>query len=139
MPGVFPTRVMSSTLPSTHSLPCYFEVDDEVPSHPKPSLIISVGCVHYYAYVSDMSIMHMFQKMFDPTELILCATVSNGVILMYHSRELTLFWSKLLIRLESSADVFLEQSKKMALLCRSVCHILFFIKVIQNEVKGKKN
>ncbi|KAG7269809.1 hypothetical protein CRUP_027152, partial [Coryphaenoides rupestris] len=53
---------------------------------------------------------------------------------VYCAWELTLFWSKLLIRLESSADVFLEQSKKMALLCRSVCHILFFIKVIQNEV-----
>ncbi|CAL8296238.1 unnamed protein product [Arctogadus glacialis] len=53
---------------------------------------------------------------------------------VYCAWELTLFWSKLLIRLESSTDVFLEQSKKMTLLCRSVCHILFFIKVIQNEV-----
>lgn len=51
------------------------------------------------------------------------------------SRELTLFWSKLLMRLESSADAFLGQSKEMALLCRSVCHILFLIKVIQNEVR----
>ena len=79
----------------------------------------------------------MFLKMFDPTELIDCAYISTGDILMCPSRELTLFWSKLLIRLESSVDVFLEQSKKMALLCRSVCHILFFIKVIQNEVKEK--
>lgn len=51
------------------------------------------------------------------------------------SRELTLFWSKLLMRLESSADAFLGHSKEMALLCRSVCHILFLIKVIQNEVR----
>lgn len=39
------------------------------------------------------------------------------------------------MRLESSADAFLGQSKEMALLCRSVCHILFLIKVIQNEVR----
>lgn len=42
------------------------------------------------------------------------------------------------MRSESSADLFLGQSKEMALLCRSVCHILFLIKVIQNEVKKKK-
>lgn len=42
------------------------------------------------------------------------------------------------MRLESSADSFLSHSKDMALLCRSVCHILFLIKVIQNEVKKKK-
>uniref|UniRef100_A0A3B5AX26 Zinc finger protein 292-like n=1 Tax=Stegastes partitus TaxID=144197 RepID=A0A3B5AX26_9TELE len=53
---------------------------------------------------------------------------------VYCAWELTLFWSKLLMRLESSADSFLGRSKEMALLCRSVCHILFLIKVIQNEV-----
>ncbi|XP_005723942.1 zinc finger protein 292a [Pundamilia nyererei] len=53
---------------------------------------------------------------------------------VYCAWELTLFWSKLLMRLESSADSFLSRSKEMALLCRSVCHILFLIKVIQNEV-----
>lgn len=40
------------------------------------------------------------------------------------------------MRLESSADSFLSHSKEMALLCRSVCHILFLIKVIQNEVRN---
>lgn len=59
---------------------------------------------------------------------------SIDVLLMF-SRELTLFWSKLLMRLESSAEAFLGHSKEMALLCRSVCHILFLIKVIQNEVR----
>lgn len=39
------------------------------------------------------------------------------------------------MRLESSADAFLVKSKEMALLCGSVCHILFLIKVIQNEVR----
>lgn len=39
------------------------------------------------------------------------------------------------MRLESSAEAFLGHSKEMALLCRSVCHILFLIKVIQNEVR----
>ncbi|XP_061600271.1 zinc finger protein 292a [Cololabis saira] len=53
---------------------------------------------------------------------------------VYCAWELTLFWSKLLMRMESSADSFLSHSKDMALLCTSVCHILFLIKVIQNEV-----
>ncbi|XP_041828212.1 zinc finger protein 292a [Melanotaenia boesemani] len=53
---------------------------------------------------------------------------------VYCAWELTLFWSKLLMRLESSAESFLSHSKEMTLLCRSVCHILFLIKVIQNEV-----
>lgn len=42
------------------------------------------------------------------------------------------------MRLESSAEAFLGRSKEMALLCRSVCHILFLIKVIQNEVRKMK-
>uniref|UniRef100_A0A1A8V5Y3 Zinc finger protein 292a n=1 Tax=Nothobranchius furzeri TaxID=105023 RepID=A0A1A8V5Y3_NOTFU len=54
---------------------------------------------------------------------------------VYCAWELTLFWSKLLMRLEASADSFLSHSKEMALLCRNVCHILFLIKVIQNEVE----
>ncbi|XP_056152043.1 zinc finger protein 292a [Lampris incognitus] len=69
--------------------------------------------------------------------LCLCSAFLKRQILqgdVYCAWELTLFWSKLLMRLESSADAFLSQSKKMALLCSSVCHILFLIKVIQNEV-----
>ncbi|XP_029350304.1 zinc finger protein 292a [Echeneis naucrates] len=69
--------------------------------------------------------------------LCLCSAFLKRQLLqgdVYCAWELTLFWSKLLMRLESSADAFLGQSKDMALLCRSVCHILFLIKVIQNEV-----
>ncbi|GLD67753.1 zinc finger protein 292-like protein [Lates japonicus] len=69
--------------------------------------------------------------------LCLCSAFLKRQLLqgdVYCAWELTLFWSKLLMRLESSADAFLGQSKEMALLCRSVCHILFLIKVIQNEV-----
>ncbi|XP_039993255.1 zinc finger protein 292a isoform X2 [Xiphias gladius] len=69
--------------------------------------------------------------------LCLCSAFLKRQLLqgdVYCAWELTLFWSKLLMRLESSADAFLRQSKEMALLCRSVCHILFLIKVIQNEV-----
>ncbi|XP_059208628.1 zinc finger protein 292a [Centropristis striata] len=69
--------------------------------------------------------------------LCLCSAFLKRQLLqgdVYCAWELTLFWSKLLMRLESSADAFLGQSKEMAHLCRSVCHILFLIKVIQNEV-----
>ncbi|XP_074516473.1 zinc finger protein 292a [Sebastes fasciatus] len=69
--------------------------------------------------------------------LCLCSAFLKRQLLqgdVYCAWELTLFWSKLLMRLESSADAFLGHSKEMAHLCRSVCHILFLIKVIQNEV-----
>nr|XP_057947068.1 zinc finger protein 292a [Doryrhamphus excisus] len=69
--------------------------------------------------------------------LCLCSAFLKRQLLqgdVYCAWELTLFWSKLLMRLESSADSFLSHSKELALLCRSVCHILFLIKVIQNEV-----
>lgn len=49
-------------------------------------------------------------------------------------RELTLFWSKLLKRLEPSEQAFLEQCRQMSLLSKTVYHILFLIKVIQSEV-----
>ncbi|CAG5866500.1 unnamed protein product, partial [Menidia menidia] len=69
--------------------------------------------------------------------LCMCTTFLKRQLLqgdVYCAWELTLFWSKLLMRLESSAESFLSHSKQMTLLCRSVCHILFLIKVIQNEV-----
>ncbi|XP_062863840.1 zinc finger protein 292a [Trichomycterus rosablanca] len=52
---------------------------------------------------------------------------------VYCAWELTLFWSKLLIRLES-AQAFLEQCRLLAQLSGSVYHILLLIKVIQAEV-----
>ncbi|XP_061897541.1 zinc finger protein 292a [Entelurus aequoreus] len=69
--------------------------------------------------------------------LCLCSAFLKRQLLqgeVYCAWELTLFWSKLLMRLETSPDTFLSHSKELALLCRSVCHILFLIKVIQNEV-----
>ncbi|KAB5517027.1 hypothetical protein PHYPO_G00184770 [Pangasianodon hypophthalmus] len=52
----------------------------------------------------------------------------------YCAWELTLFWSKLLKRLESSEQNFLEKCQKMSLLAKTVFHLLFFIKVIQSEL-----
>ncbi|XP_043119091.1 zinc finger protein 292a isoform X2 [Puntigrus tetrazona] len=52
----------------------------------------------------------------------------------YCAWELTLFWSKLLIRLESK-QAFLEQCRLLARLSGSVYHILLLIKVIQAEVE----
>lgn len=49
-------------------------------------------------------------------------------------RELTLFWSKLLKRLEPSEQAFLNRCRQMSLLSKTVYHILFLIKVIQSEV-----
>ncbi|XP_030639344.1 zinc finger protein 292a [Chanos chanos] len=52
---------------------------------------------------------------------------------VYCAWELTLFWSKLLIRLES-VQSFLDQCRLLARLSGSVYHILLLIKVIQEEV-----
>ncbi len=58
------------------------------------------------------------------------------IIILYCTsyRELTLFWSKLLIRLESK-QAFLEQCRLLVRLSGSVYHILLLIKVIQAEVR----
>ncbi|KAM4633787.1 zinc finger protein 292b [Polymixia lowei] len=52
----------------------------------------------------------------------------------YCAWELTLFWSKLLKRLESSEQAFLDRCRQMSLLSKTVFHILFLIKVIQSEI-----
>lgn len=71
--------------------------------------------------------------------LMIYLTCISGKQLEFHSfnlicRELTLFWSKLLIRLES-AQAFLDQCRLLAQLSGSVYHILLLIKVIQAEVR----
>ncbi|XP_033504916.1 zinc finger protein 292b [Epinephelus lanceolatus] len=52
----------------------------------------------------------------------------------YCAWELTLFWSKLLKRLEPSEQGFLDRCRQMSLLSKTVYHILFLIKVIQSEI-----
>ncbi|XP_066532199.1 zinc finger protein 292b isoform X2 [Hoplias malabaricus] len=52
----------------------------------------------------------------------------------YCAWELTLFWSKLLKRLEHSEEGFLERCRQMSRLAKTVFHLLFFIKVIQSEL-----
>ncbi|XP_020356456.1 zinc finger protein 292 [Oncorhynchus kisutch] len=71
--------------------------------------------------------------------LCLCSAFLKRQLLqgdVYCAWELTLFWSKLLMRSETSGDSFLDQCRKLVLLSRNVCHILFLIKVIQSEVGG---
>lgn len=50
-------------------------------------------------------------------------------------RELTLFWSKLQQRVESSVQVYLERCRQLSLLTKTVYHIFFLIKVINSEVR----
>ncbi|CAM9197061.1 unnamed protein product, partial [Lampetra planeri] len=52
----------------------------------------------------------------------------------YCAWELTLFWSKLLKRLEQSEQVFLDKCRQMSFLSKTVYHILFLIKVVQSEM-----
>ncbi|XP_016370060.1 zinc finger protein 292-like [Sinocyclocheilus rhinocerous] len=52
----------------------------------------------------------------------------------YCAWELTLFWGKLLKRLESSEQGFLDRCRQMSFLSKTVFHLLFFIKVIQSEM-----
>uniref|UniRef100_A0A672N541 Zinc finger protein 292-like n=1 Tax=Sinocyclocheilus grahami TaxID=75366 RepID=A0A672N541_SINGR len=52
----------------------------------------------------------------------------------YCAWQLTLFWGKLLKRLESSEQGFLDRCRQMSFLSKTVFHLLFFIKVIQSEM-----
>ncbi|XP_067845269.1 zinc finger protein 292-like [Heptranchias perlo] len=52
---------------------------------------------------------------------------------LYCAWELTLFWSKLQQRMESSAQTFLECCRQFSMLSKTVYHIFFLIKVIQSE------
>ncbi|XP_067900797.1 zinc finger protein 292-like isoform X2 [Heterodontus francisci] len=52
---------------------------------------------------------------------------------VYCAWELTLFWSKLQQRVESSTQTFLECCRQFSMLSKTVYHIFFLIKVIQSE------
>ncbi|XP_065113487.1 zinc finger protein 292b [Paramisgurnus dabryanus] len=52
----------------------------------------------------------------------------------YCAWELTLFWGKLLKRLEPSEQGFLDRCRQMSLLSKTVFHLLFFVKVVQSEM-----
>ncbi|XP_062267509.1 zinc finger protein 292-like isoform X1 [Platichthys flesus] len=67
----------------------------------------------------------------------LCSAFLNRQVLqgdIYCAWELTLFWSKLLKRLEPSEQAFLDKCRQISLLSKTVYHILFLIKVIQSEI-----
>ncbi|XP_012713577.2 zinc finger protein 292b [Fundulus heteroclitus] len=73
----------------------------------------------------------------DHAALSLCSAFLTRQLLQgdtYCAWELTLFWSKLLKRLEPSDHAFLDRCRQMSVLSKSVYHILFFIKVIQSEI-----
>ncbi|XP_064189532.1 zinc finger protein 292-like [Anguilla rostrata] len=56
---------------------------------------------------------------------------------VYCAWELTLFWSKLLKRVEPSAQVFLDRCRRLSRLSKTVYHILFLIKVVQAELQDE--
>ncbi|XP_047429515.1 zinc finger protein 292b [Mugil cephalus] len=73
----------------------------------------------------------------DSAAFSLCSAFLTRQLLqgdMYCAWELTLFWSKLLKRLEPSELAFLDRCRQMSLLSKTLYHILFFIKVIQSEI-----
>uniref|UniRef100_A0A8C7YN80 Zinc finger protein 292b n=1 Tax=Oryzias sinensis TaxID=183150 RepID=A0A8C7YN80_9TELE len=73
----------------------------------------------------------------DSAAFSLCSAFLTRQLLQgdtYCAWELTLFWSKLLKRLEPSDQAFLDRCRQMSLLSKTAYHILFFIKVIQSEI-----
>uniref|UniRef100_A0A3P9I0S2 Zinc finger protein 292 n=1 Tax=Oryzias latipes TaxID=8090 RepID=A0A3P9I0S2_ORYLA len=75
----------------------------------------------------------------DSAAFSLCSAFLTRQLLQgdtYCAWELTLFWSKLLKRLEPSDQAFLDRCRQMSLLSKTAYHILFFIKVIQSEIGG---
>ncbi|XP_024146757.1 zinc finger protein 292b [Oryzias melastigma] len=73
----------------------------------------------------------------DSAAFSLCSAFLTRQLLQgdtYCAWELTLFWSKLLKRLEPSDQAFLDRCRQMSFLSKTAYHILFFIKVIQSEI-----
>ncbi|KTF97512.1 hypothetical protein cypCar_00012303, partial [Cyprinus carpio] len=68
----------------------------------------------------------------DALEMI-CNLEADGDEKAAFTLELTLFWGKLLKRLETSEQGFLDRCRQMSFLSKTVFHLLFFIKVIQSE------
>ncbi|XP_052390667.1 zinc finger protein 292 [Carassius gibelio] len=67
----------------------------------------------------------------------LCSGFLTSQILQedsYCAWQLTLFWGKLLKRLETSEQGFLDRCRQISFLSKTVFHLLFFIKVIQSEM-----
>ncbi|KAJ8341945.1 hypothetical protein SKAU_G00342360 [Synaphobranchus kaupii] len=74
----------------------------------------------------------------DRGALSLCSAFLTRQLLqgdVYCAWELTLFWSKLLKRVEPSAQVFLDRCSQLSRLSKTVYHILFLIKVVQAELQ----
>uniref|UniRef100_H3A5K8 RLF zinc finger n=1 Tax=Latimeria chalumnae TaxID=7897 RepID=H3A5K8_LATCH len=74
----------------------------------------------------------------ENTAFILCTTyltqqLQNETI--DHSWELTLFWSKLQRKIDSSLDSFLERCRQFGVIAKAVHHLFFLIKVIQTEAE----
>ncbi|XP_043552148.1 zinc finger protein 292-like isoform X1 [Chiloscyllium plagiosum] len=72
----------------------------------------------------------------DNLALILCTAFLTRQLQqgdVYCAWELTLFWSKLQQRVESSTQTFLECCQQFSMLSKTVYHIFFLIKVIQSE------
>ncbi|XP_063773014.1 zinc finger protein 292 [Pseudophryne corroboree] len=75
----------------------------------------------------------------EKTSLILCAAFLSRQLQfgeMYCAWELTLFWSKLQRRVDSSIQVYLEICRQLSQLTKTVYHIFFLIKVIQSETEA---
>ncbi|XP_066495136.1 zinc finger protein Rlf [Tiliqua scincoides] len=74
----------------------------------------------------------------DSTAFILCTTYLTQQLQtasVYCSWELTLFWSKLQRRIDSSLDSFLERCRQFGIIARTLQHLFFLIRVIQAEAE----
>ncbi|KAM9782671.1 zinc finger protein 292b [Neosynchiropus ocellatus] len=75
----------------------------------------------------------------ETSALSLCSAFLTRQLLqgdMYCAWELTLFWSKLLKRVEPTEQSFLDKCRQMSSFTKSVFHILFLIKVVQSEMES---
>ncbi|XP_039595186.1 zinc finger protein Rlf [Polypterus senegalus] len=74
----------------------------------------------------------------ENTAFVLCTTYLTQQLQkesICFSWELTLFWSKLQRRIDSSLDSFLERCRQFGSIAKTAYHLLFLVKVIQSEAE----
>uniref|UniRef100_A0A3Q1IAA0 C2H2-type domain-containing protein n=1 Tax=Anabas testudineus TaxID=64144 RepID=A0A3Q1IAA0_ANATE len=75
----------------------------------------------------------------ENTAFILCTTFLTQQLQqqsLYCSWELTLFWSKLQRRIDSSLQSLLDRCLQLGAIAKTVHHLLYLVRVIQTEVDG---
>uniref|UniRef100_A0A8C4XAD3 RLF zinc finger n=1 Tax=Erpetoichthys calabaricus TaxID=27687 RepID=A0A8C4XAD3_ERPCA len=104
-----------------------------LPSEEAISEISSIDCKEVLDIICNLEAEGQ-----ENTAFVLCTTYLTQQLQkesIYFSWELTLFWSKLQRRIDSSLDSFLERCRQFGSIAKTAYHLLFLVKVIQSEAE----